>query len=210
MSARPSVACTAFVVTVSCSRCVPEQAAASTRKRHGRVRFMTGSGAIIPLFLLLVAVAPAAAQAPAPPTRADILRGEYGRYRANNDLLSYHLDIRVDPDRKWIGGKNTIRFRMLQDDTRIQLDLYANLAIDRIVLGTVPLKYTREITPCGSTFPRRCETAAPTRSSSTTRASPRRLAALVACRSRRIPRAGTGCSRRLKTTALPSGGPTRI
>ena len=32
-----------------------------------------------------------------PPTRADILRGEYGRYRANNDLLSYHLDIRIDP-----------------------------------------------------------------------------------------------------------------
>ena len=45
------------------------------------------------------------AQAPAPPqlrppTRADILRGEYGRYRANNDLLSYHLDVRVDPEKK--------------------------------------------------------------------------------------------------------------
>jgi aminopeptidase N len=114
---------------------------------------MTGSGAIIPLFLLLVAVAPAAAQAPAPPTRADLLRGEYGRYRANNDLLSYHLDIRVDPDKKWIGGKNTIRFRMLQDDTRIQLDLYANLSIDRIVLGTVPLKYTREINTVWVDFP---------------------------------------------------------
>ena len=33
-----------------------------------------------------------------PPTRADFLRGEYGRYRANNDLLFYHLDVRVDPD----------------------------------------------------------------------------------------------------------------
>jgi len=32
---------------------------------------------------------------PAEPTRADILRGEYSEFRANNDLLSYHLDLRV-------------------------------------------------------------------------------------------------------------------
>jgi hypothetical protein len=56
-----------------------------------------------------------------PPTRADVLRGDYGRYRANNDLLAYRLDIRVDPGRKFISGTNSIRFRMLQDDTRIQL-----------------------------------------------------------------------------------------
>ena len=31
------------------------------------------------------------------PTRANLLRGEYGPYRANNDLLYYHLDVRVDP-----------------------------------------------------------------------------------------------------------------
>src|SRR5262245_37028270 len=78
------------------------------------------------------------------PTRADILRGEYGRYRANNDLLSYHLDVRVDPTRKSIAGKNAIRFKMLKDDTRIQLDLYANLNVDKILLGTTPLKYTRD------------------------------------------------------------------
>src|ERR1044072_5733880 len=78
-----------------------------------------------------------AGQAAAPPrlvapTRANILRGEYGRYRANNDLLYYPLDVRVDPAKKWIGGKNTIRFKMLKDDTRIQLDLYDNLNVHRI------------------------------------------------------------------------------
>ena len=67
------------------------------------------------------------------PTRANILRGEYGRYRANNDLLSYDLDIRVDPEKKFVSGRNTIRFKMLSDDTRIQLDLYDNLKIDQIV-----------------------------------------------------------------------------
>ena len=88
-----------------------------------------------------------------PPTRADVLRGEYGRYRANNDLLYYHLDIRVDPQKQWIGGRNTIRFKMLQDDTRIQLDLYANLNVDRIALGTTPLAFVRELNTVWVDFP---------------------------------------------------------
>jgi aminopeptidase N len=68
------------------------------------------------------------------PSRFDILRGEYGRYRANNDLLFYHLDVRVDPDKKFLSGKTTVRFKMLKDDTRIQLDLQDALKVDRIVL----------------------------------------------------------------------------
>src|SRR6187551_2312465 len=83
------------------------------------------------------------AQAPQEPARASILRGEYGPFRANNDLLSYHLDIRIDPANKYIGGKNTIRFRMLKDDRRIQLDLTDVLKVDKIVLGIKQLKYER-------------------------------------------------------------------
>jgi aminopeptidase N len=81
---------------------------------------------------------------PQPPTHADILRGEYGPYRANNDLLSYHLDIRVDPQKKYISGKNTIRFKMLQDGTRMQLDLHDALKIDKILLGATSLNYERD------------------------------------------------------------------
>jgi aminopeptidase N len=88
-----------------------------------------------------------------PPTRADVLRGEYGRYRANNDLLAYRLDVRVDPDRKFISGTNSIRFRMLQDDTRIQLELYDNLAIDAIALGATALTYERELNTVFIDFP---------------------------------------------------------
>jgi aminopeptidase N len=101
-----------------------------------------------------------AAQPPAPrtaalrpPTRADVLRGEYGRYRANNDLLYYTLDIRVDPEKKWVGGKNAVRFKMLEDDNRIQLDLYNNLNVDRVVLGERELKYEREINAVFIDFP---------------------------------------------------------
>ena len=87
------------------------------------------------------------------PTRADILRGDYGRYRANNDLLHYELDVRVDPDKKSIAGKNTIRFKMLKDDTRIQLELYANLAVGKILHDTTPLKYERELNTVYIDFP---------------------------------------------------------
>ncbi|MBI3403588.1 MAG: M1 family metallopeptidase [Acidobacteria bacterium] len=103
----------------------------------------------------LITASASAQTAPVPtaPTRADILRGEYGRYRANNDVLFYHLDVRVDPDKKLISGKNTIRFRMLADDTRIQLDLYANLNVDRILLGGTPLTYERELNTVWVDFP---------------------------------------------------------
>src|ERR1700675_86907 len=106
--------------------------------------------------LLAWLIAPLRAQTPpvpAAPTHADILRGSYGQYRANNDLLFYHLDIRVDPEKKTIAGKNTIRFKMLKDDTRIQLDLYANLAVDKILLGTTPLSYYRDTNTVLVDFP---------------------------------------------------------
>jgi len=93
-----------------------------------------------------------------PPTRGDILRGEYGRYRANNDLLFYHLNVRVDPEKKTITGSNTIRFQMLKDDTRIQLDLYANLNVDRIMLGTEALKFSRELNTVFVDFPETLKT----------------------------------------------------
>ena len=80
----------------------------------------------------------------ATPTHFDMLRGAYGRYRANNDLLFYHLDVRIDPENKFLSGKNTIRFKMLKDDTRIQLDLHEALRIDKILLGAAALLYQRD------------------------------------------------------------------
>ncbi len=103
--------------------------------------------------LSLVTGVLAASQATQTPSRASVLRGEYGPYRANNDLLYYHLDIRIDPEKKTVSGKNTIRFRMLEDGTRIQLDLYDNLAVDKIVLDATPLKYTRELNAVFVDFP---------------------------------------------------------
>jgi aminopeptidase N len=81
---------------------------------------------------------------PAAPTHADLLRGEYGPYRANNDLLYYRLHVRVDVEKKFLSGDNSIRFKMLQDGTRIQLDLHEALKVDKILLGKTELKYERD------------------------------------------------------------------
>jgi aminopeptidase N len=89
------------------------------------------------------------------PDRTAMLRGAYGPFRANNDLLYYHLDVRVDPDQKSISGKNTIRFRMLKDGSRIQLDLQEPLEIDKILLGTTPLEYERDSSAVFIDFPQR-------------------------------------------------------
>src|ERR1700735_1496407 len=119
-----------------------------------RKRFLAFVPAIVFLPLSAIAqTAPTTSQPPAAqrvqtpqvptPTQADILRGAYGPYRANNDLLYYHLTVRVDPEEKSLKGKNTIRFRMLKDATRIQMDLQEPLEVDKILLGTKELKYQR-------------------------------------------------------------------
>ena len=88
--------------------------------------------------------APAKSEPGAESVEASRLRGAYGPYRANNDLLSYKLHVRVDPVAETIKGDNQIRFRMLVEGSRIQIDLYPDLAIDKIVMGATELKYTRE------------------------------------------------------------------
>jgi len=113
---------------------------------------------LVPL-LGLLSPEPAAAQRrgrPDPdrePSRAEVLRGEYGRHRANNDLVAYHLDIRIDPEQRRISGVNTIRFRMLAADTRIQLDLQADLHVDKVLLGSAELHVERELDTVWVDFP---------------------------------------------------------
>jgi len=109
----------------------------------------------VSLYLILISLVVfgnrvATAQQPSPtPTRAEILRGEYGPYRANNDLIYYELTVRVDPEQKFLKGHTLVRFKMLKDDNRIQLDLHQALNVDKIVLlkakiASAPLKFERE------------------------------------------------------------------
>ena len=116
----------------------------------------TGVAAVSLLFPAVYAVAQPASSST--PTHADLLRGNYGELRANNDLLSYDLDVRVDPAKKFISGKNTIKFRMLRDGARIQLDLSETLKVEKILLGKTELKYERDSGAVFIDFPKPLKT----------------------------------------------------
>ena len=79
---------------------------------------------------------------------AEHLRGGYGPFRANNDLLHYTLDVTVDPATKSIRGTNTVRLRMLADATRVQFELTPTLTLESARLGPTTLAVTRQ----GTTF----------------------------------------------------------
>jgi hypothetical protein len=79
-----------------------------------------------------------------PWNRADSLRGMLTPVRTCYDVLFYALDIRVMPETKSIAGNTTIRFRAMQPFDRMQVDLFANMHIEKILFHGRPLPYTRE------------------------------------------------------------------
>lgn len=73
----------------------------------------------------------------------DSLRGGLRFERTCFDVLHYNLDIKIDPDQKYISGSNTITFKVIKPTAKIQLDLYKNMRIDSIVYQSKKLKYKR-------------------------------------------------------------------
>ena len=73
-------------------------------------------------------------------TRQDTLRGSITPERAWWDLTYYHLDISVDPDKKFIGGKNTIYYKVLEPHQVLQIDLQPPMEITKIIQNGKELK----------------------------------------------------------------------
>ncbi len=65
-------------------------------------------------------------------TRADTLRGMLTPERSCYDVTYYHLDIRVDPEKRFISGSNKIRFRAVNPFKKMQIDLYDNMEIESV------------------------------------------------------------------------------
>jgi aminopeptidase N len=65
-------------------------------------------------------------------TEQDTLRGSITPERAWWDLVYYHLDITVDPENKFIEGSNTILYKVLEENQRLQVDLQNPLKIHKI------------------------------------------------------------------------------
>src|ERR1700722_13467575 len=98
--------------------------------------FRRGTPVFLPLlfmFALSGAAAFAQPQTNAEPTRAEILRGALGPLRTCYHIISYHLDVRVDPATQSLKGSNKILFKTVNDFEKMQVDLFTNLAIERIV-----------------------------------------------------------------------------
>ncbi len=66
-------------------------------------------------------------------TRQDTLRGSITPEREWWDLTYYHLDIKVNPDEKYISGKNTIQYKVLKPYSKIQIDLQPPLKLTKAI-----------------------------------------------------------------------------
>ncbi len=77
-------------------------------------------------------------------TRQDSLRGSITPERAWWDLNYYSLDLRVNPEEKSLSGTNTIRYRVLEPATRMQIDLQQPLQIDSVWQDGQRLDFTSE------------------------------------------------------------------
>jgi len=66
-------------------------------------------------------------------THQDTLRGTITPERAWWDLTYYHLDISIDPENKFIKGKNTIQYKVLEPNSVLQIDLQPPLIITKVI-----------------------------------------------------------------------------
>ena len=62
-------------------------------------------------------------------TRQDTLRGSITPERSWWDLTYYHLDLSVMPDEKYISGKTSVYYKVLDNSKELQIDLQSPLKI---------------------------------------------------------------------------------
>ena len=78
------------------------------------------------------------------PTRQDTLRGSITPEREWWDLTYYHLDIKVEPDKKFIIGSNTVGYKVLKSNKMMQIDLQEPMKITSVEADGKSLKFNRD------------------------------------------------------------------
>ena len=78
------------------------------------------------------------------PSRQDSLRGSITKEREWWDLTYYHLDIEVNPDKKYIQGSNTVGYKVLRSHQTMQIDLQEPMKITSVEFEGKKLDFTRE------------------------------------------------------------------
>ncbi len=86
-------------------------------------------------------------------TRKDSLQGGLRFERTCFDVLHYNLNLKIDIENKSIIGYNEIKFKVLENTSKIQLDLFENMVVDSIVFNKKKLNYKREFGAVFIDFP---------------------------------------------------------
>jgi len=91
-------------------------------------------------------------------TKRDSLQGGLPFERTCFNVLHYDLNIKVNPDEKYISGVNHIVFKVVENTKKIQLDLFENMKVDSIVLqqlsSSKTISYKREYDAVFIDFPK--------------------------------------------------------
>jgi len=77
-------------------------------------------------------------------THQDTLRGSITKERTWWDLKYYHLDVKVKPSEKFISGSNTVRYTVLTENNRMQIDLQQPMNITKVTQNGKELKFERD------------------------------------------------------------------
>lgn len=76
--------------------------------------------------------------------RKDSLRGSITKERAWWDLLHYDINVTIDIENKSVSGKNIIRYKVIQSQEELQIDLQDPMKIIRIEQDGAILTYRKE------------------------------------------------------------------
>jgi aminopeptidase N len=96
------------------------------------------------IFILLIVCVSVSAQESLAFSRADTLRGMLSPLRTNYDVLFYHLEIEVSLKDRAIKGTTIMRFKAINTLNRLQVDLYRNMSIQKILHANKELLFFRE------------------------------------------------------------------
>jgi len=87
-------------------------------------------------------------------TKLDTLQGTLTSLRTSYDVGFYHLDIEVLPEEEILKGSSLIRFKVVEPTNRIQVDLFSEMAIEKIEWRGQQLKFEREYNAVYVYFPK--------------------------------------------------------
>lgn len=93
---------------------------------------------------LILALQSSAQKLPYKFMRDDTLRGAQTPVRTCYDVTAYDLSIRVDVKKKFISGSSVILYRVVNDFDSMQIDLFSNMKIGKILFEGKELSYRRD------------------------------------------------------------------